>query len=200
MINQVAARLGIGAQDLRKGMRKAAVAQKRQRDYNKANDNTNHHGEPIEQKVEPTSLDSSVAMLCSLCLHSNEAQLTVGEQLESLHLPLQNTTGGHLLTTILARKPDASANSAVMAYLTTLPDGDKLALQQTLSYRIPDDIQKATMESINMSINSHYQREEAAVRASLAQPGLSSEQVTLLMQRTKELQEILKNLTNRYIR
>ena len=201
VINQVAARLGIGVQDLRKGMKKATFAQKRQREYNKSNDqNTNHHGEPIEVKIEPTPLDSSVSVLCSLCLQSNDAQKTVSEQLESLHAPLQNTTGGHLLTTILARKPDASANSAIMAYLTTLPPGDKLALQQTLSYRTPEDIQKATMDSINMIINSHYQREEAAVRAALAQPGLSGEQITHLMQRTKELQEILKNLTNRYIR
>ena len=87
-----------------------------------------------------------------------------------------------------------------MAYLTTLEPADKIALQQTLSYRTPEDIQKATLEGINMIINSHYQREEAAVRAALAQPGLSSEQINHLMQRTKELQEILKNLTNRYIR
>ena len=201
IINQVAARLSIGSQDLRKGMKKAAFAQKRQRDYDKSRDkNIDHNGEPIEQKVIPTQLDSSVAMLCSLSLNSNEAQEIIREQLESLHNPLLNTTGGHLLTTILARKPDANENSAIMAYLTTLEPADKMALQQTLSYRTPEDIQKATLEGINMIINSHYQREEAAVRAALAQPGLSSEQINHLMQRTKELQEILKNLTNRYIR
>ena len=56
------------------------------------------------------------------------------------------------------------------------------------------------MDATNMIINSHYQREESAVRAALSQPGLSRAQITLLMERTKELQDILKNLTNRYIR
>ena len=200
IINQVAARLGIGTQDLRAGMKKAAFDQKRQRNYeNNKNNQLDHHGAPAEQRTEPTPIDSSVAVLCSLCLSSNEAQELLREQLESLHIPLQNTTGGHLLTTILSRKPDASANSSIMAYLNTLPPADTLALQLTLSYRVPDDIEKATMDTTNMIINSHYQREESAVRAALSQPGLTEEQVTHLMNRTIELQDILKNLTNRYI-
>lgn len=201
IINQVAARLGIGTQDLREGMKKASYDQKRQRNYEKSsNDNLNHHGAPAEQRVEPTPLDSSVSVLCALCLSSNEAQELLREQLESLHTPLQQTTGGHLLTSILARKPDASANSSVMAYLSTLNPADTMALQQTLSYRTPDNIEKAVMDTTNMIINSHYQREESSVRAALSQPDLSKEQITLLMERTKELQDILKNLTNRYIR
>ena len=200
IINQVAARLGIGTQDLREGMKKAAFDQTRQRNYEKSSDNLNHHGEPAEQRVEPTPLDSSVSVLCSLCLSSNEAQELLREQLESLHTPLQQTTGGHLLTSILARKPDASANSSIMAYLNTLQPADTLALQQTLSYRTPKNIEQDVMDATNMIINSHYQREESAVRAALSQPGLSRAQITLLMERTKELQDILKNLTNRYIR
>jgi DNA primase len=200
IINQVAARLGIGTDDLRQGMKKASFDQTRQRNYEKSNNNLDHHGSPAEQRVEPTPLDSSVSVLCSLCLSSNEAQELLREQLESLHTPLQQTTGGHLLTSILARKPDASANSSIMAYLNTLPPADTLALQQTLSYRTPENIEKALMDTTNMIINSHYQREESAVRAALSQPGLSREQITLLMERTKELQDILKNLTNRYIR
>lgn len=203
IINQVAARLGVGTQDLRQGMKKASFDQARQQkfDNNKNNNpNINHHGEPTEQRAEPTPLDSSVSVLCSLCLSSNTAQELLREQLESLHTPLQNTTGGHLLTTILSRKPDASSNGAIMAFLGTLPPPDTLALQQTLSYRTPDDIERAVMDTTNMVIGSHYQREESAVRAALSQPGLSPEQITHLMQRTKELQDILKNLTNRYIR
>jgi DNA primase len=200
IINLVAARLGIGTEDIRKGMKKAAFDQTRQRNYEKSGDNLNHHGAPAEQRVEPTPLDSSVSVLCSLCLSSNEAQELLREQLESLHTPLQQTTGGHLLTSILSRKPDASTNSSIMAYLNTLQPADTLALQQTLSYRTPKNIEQDVIDATNMIINSHYQREESAVRAALSQPGLSREQVTLLMERTKELQDILKNLTNRYIR
>ncbi|MGJ8657029.1 MAG: DNA primase [Akkermansiaceae bacterium] len=201
VINQVAARLGVGSQDLRQSMKKASLDQARQQKYENSKDqNLNHHGEPAEQPTEPTPLDSSVSVLCSLCLSSNTAQELLREQLESLHTPLQNTTGGHLLTTILSRKPDATSNGAIMAFLSTLHPADTLALQQTLSYRTPDDIERATMDTTNMIINSHYQREETAVRAALSQPGLSPEQIAHLMQRTKELQDILKNLTNRYIR
>lgn len=203
VINQVAARLGIGAQDLRASMKKASFEQKRQRNYEKFNhakSNLNHHGEPAEASIDPTHLDSSVSVLCSLCLSSNEAQELLREQLESLHIPLSNTSGGHLLSNILARKPDASSNSSVMAYLITLQPADTMALRQTLSYRTPDNIEKAVMDTSNMIINSHYQREESSVRAALSQPGLSSEQIMALMERAKELQNILKNLTNRYIR
>lgn len=201
IINQVAARLGIGTQDLRQGMKKASYEQGRQQKYEKnKNLQVDHHGAPIEQRVEATPIDSSVSILCSLCLSSNEAQELLREQLESLHLPLQNTTGGHLLTNILSRRPDASSNGGVMAYINTLSPADTLTLQKTLSYRTPDNIERAVMDTTNMIINSHYQREESAVRAALSQPGLGSEQIAILMQRTKELQDILKNLTNRYIR
>lgn len=203
IINKVAARLSVGSEDLREGMKKSALDQARQQKYeNSKNQNLNHHGEPAEHRIEATPLDSSVSVLCSLTLSSNTAQELLREQLESLHTPLQNTTGGHLLTTILSRKPDASSNGAIMAFLSTLHPADTLALQQTLSYRTPDieNIERAVMDTTNMIINSHYQREESAVRAALSQPGLSPEQITHLMQRTKELQDILKNLTNRYIR
>ncbi len=199
IINQVAARLGIGAQDLRIGMKRAAVDQSRQHNTQSANNDRNR-SETSEPRVIPTPLDSSVSVLCSLCLCSDQAQDILCEQLESLYEPLRQTTGGHLLSSILARRPDASSNSSIMAYLTTLEPSDTLALQQTLSYRTPENIEKAVMDTVNMIINSHYQREETAVRAALSQPGLSKEQITYLMERTKELQNILKNLTNRYIR
>ncbi len=199
VINQVAARLGIGQQDLRTTMFKEHKNQSRLRNRNKhraeEEDNNAQH-----DRVEPTQIDSPIAILCSLALGSLDAQQWLCEQLESLYEPLQNTTGGHLLTTILARKPDASSNGSVMAYLNTLASSDTLALQQTLTYRIPEDVIKATSEASAMVINSHYQREEAAVRAALSQPDLSPEQFKHLLERTKDLQDILKNLRNRYIR
>jgi len=196
VINLVAARLGIGQQDLRTTMFKESKQQNRQRKFDRA-------ATPAEEghdRVEPTPLDSSVAALCSLALSSNEAQEWLREQLESLHEPLSKTTGGHLLSTILSRKPDASSNSGIAAYLNTLQPPETLALQQTLAYRVPEDVIQAATEAASMIINSHYQREEAAVRAALSQPGLSPEQFKYLLERTKELQDILKNLTNRYIR
>ena len=196
VINQVAARLGLGQEDMRKRMFVASRKPSNLRKYDKSSepDGTQH------DRVEPTEIDSSVATLCSLTLSSNEAQVWLREQLESLHEPLRNTTGGHLLINILSRKPDASSNSGIMAYLNTLNPADTLALQQTLSYRVPEDVILATTEASAMIINSHYQREEAAVRAALSQPGLAPDQFKYLLERTKELQDILKNLKNRYIR
>lgn len=196
VINLVAARLGIGQQDLRTTMFKESRQQNRQRKF----DRNKTPAEEGHERVEPTPLDSSVAALCSLALSSNEAQEWLREQLESLHEPLSKTTGGHLLSTILSRKPDASSNSGIAAYLNTLQPPDTLALQQTLSYRVPEDTIQSATEAASMIINSHYQREEAAVRSALSQPGLSPEQFKYLLERTKELQDILKNLTNRYIR
>jgi len=195
VINQVAARLGIGQQDIRSSMLAAKVQQSRQRNYDRS---TEHETE--EERIVPTSLDSIIANLCSLALSSNDAQAWLNEQMESLYEPLQKTAGGHLLSHILGRKPDATSNATIMAYLNTLPEADRYALQHTLSYRVPEDVIGATSETASMLINTHYQREETAIRAALSQPGISPEQFKYLLERTKELQEILKNLKNRYIR
>ena len=197
VINQVAARLGIGQQDIRSTMKVASVQQSRQRNYDHDKGGS---AEPEEARIEPTILDGTIASLCSLALSSNEAQAWLNEQMESLYEPLQNTAGGLVLSHILGRKPDAESNAAIMAYLNTLPPSDSRALQHTLSYRVPDDITGATSDTASMLINTHYQREETAVRTALSQPGLSPEQFKYLLERTKELQDILKNLKNRYIR
>ena len=51
-----------------------------------------------------------------------------------------------------------------------------------------------------MLVSTHFQNKEAAVRARLRQPDLGPEQMVSLMNEAKELQDILKNLQQRFIR
>lgn len=192
-INTICTRLNIGVQDFRSSISRAKRAQARQRNYD--NDN---NGEQIE-KVLPTPVDKAIAHLCLYSLSSNDIQDQLSEQLEPLYEPLNNTAGGNLLLHILSRKPDTSSNSSVLAYLANLPEPDQLALQQTLTMPVPDDLTKSTMDSVNMLTSSHYQRKETAIRAALSDPSLSNERKLELMAEAQELHKILKNIRERFI-
>lgn len=154
--------------------------------------------QPVEVTITP--LDSVVATLCSLTLGSAAAQEHLCEQFEPLIEPLQSAQGGHLLIQLLKSRPDSDSASAVMAYLSTLAPPDRDALLKTLAYRIPEDPVRAATEASNMLINIHFQNKESALRAALSQPDLSDEEVIAYQRELIDLQKILSNLSQRFIR
>jgi len=51
-----------------------------------------------------------------------------------------------------------------------------------------------------MLISTDFQNKEASIRARLQEPNIGAEEMVALMNQAKELQDILKNLQQRFIR
>lgn len=192
IISQVAARLSIGDNDFRDLILKAHKNKRFERKYDE--------NQQPKDSVEPTTMDNSVSYLCFLALNFNDIQEWICEQLESIAEPLASTTGGHLLNKILAKKPDVNSPAAVQSFLMTLDTADQLAIQRLLHQERPDTPLRAAEETTAMLINKHLQKREAAIRAALKQPHLTSDELTRLLSETKQIQSLLKNLSQRFIR
>ncbi|MDA7931048.1 hypothetical protein N9B34_02270, partial [Akkermansiaceae bacterium] len=65
---------------------------------------------------------------------------------------------------------------------------------------LPDDLQKACSETMTLLLATHFQRKEASLRAQLGDPDLPREEIMVLLQEIKDLQEFLSNLNSRFIR
>ena len=203
LINQIATRLGIGTEELRgsvveaeKQQARSKLFENRQQEKNQATD-TSHLA---SSNSTPTPINGSVSYLCYLALTSQAAQEWLGEQLEALIDPLSSLPGGSILRGILAKLPDPNNPAAVQTYITTLNTDDQLALRDVLTRENPADPVRAAEETTAMLVSTHFQNKEAAVRAKLRQPDLGPEQMVALMNEAKELQDILKNLQQRFIR
>lgn len=198
LINQVATRLSIGTEELRGGVvqaEKDAAKNKFYEQRQKARDK-----ETAPETTTPTEINSSVAYLCHLALTSQEAQDWLGEQLEALIEPLGSLPGGSILRKILSKCPDASKPSSIQAFITSINKEDQLALRCILEHDTPQDTLRAAEETTAMLVSTHFQNKEAVIRAKLRQPDLASEHMIALLNEIKELQDILKNLQQRFIR
>ena len=82
----------------------------------------------------------------------------------------------------------------------TLPPADQLALQRNFAESVPEDPIKAAEETTSMLISKQLQQRESAIRTALKQPNLTSEQLTSLLGEAQEIQGLLKNLRQRFIR
>lgn len=205
LINQVATRLAIGAEELRHSV----VDAERQQARNKLNERRRqqrgqhqnaHPATDSPPTPEPTPVNNSVAYLCRLALTSRDAQDWLGEQLEALVDPLAALPGGSLLRNILAKLPDPGNPAAVQAYITAQEENDQIPLRRTLAGETPPDPVHAAEETTAMLVSTYFQNKEATVRSKLSQPDLGPEQMIALMNEAKELQDILKNLQQRFIR
>jgi hypothetical protein len=81
-----------------------------------------------------------------------------------------------------------------------MPEEDQIALRKIMGSETPADALRAAEETTAMLVSTHFQNKEAAIRAKLAQPDLSPEHMIALMNEAKDLQDILKNLQQRFIR
>ncbi len=201
LINQVATRLGIGAEEMRSSVVDAEKQQARTRFQEKRQSSPMEMaGLSLTKKVEATPMNGSIAYLCHLALTSGDAQDWLGEQLETIAEPLASLSGGSILRDILAKLPDPNNAASIQAYITSLKPDDQQALRNTMARDTPESPVRAAEETTAMLVSTHFQNKEAALRAKLRQPDLGPEQMVALMNEAKELQEILKNLQQRFIR
>lgn len=192
-INLVATHLQASATGLREAIAKF-----------RANPKKNYAEKPLTedemtQAVEPTPIHRIVAYLCYLSLTSAPAQRFLGEQFETLHEAIRWVEGIPVLESILGSAPDPSSNAAVNAYLSGLSEADRLALtRETSSLEgVTLDGIEAAEQALAMLSATVIQKRDAAVKAEMKQPGLSTERMIELLNETKEIGALIKGMGQR---
>ncbi|BDS06268.1 hypothetical protein NT6N_13080 [Oceaniferula spumae] len=200
LINMVATRLGLGAEELRGGVVQAEKQKSRSQFYETRQSAKDDQQQDVAPKTMPTPINGSVSYLCHLALTSQEAQDWLGEQLESLIDPLASLPGGSILRNILSKCPDPEKPAAIQMFISSLSDEDQMALRGSLTQDPPEQPVRAAEETTAMLVSTHFQNKESAIRARLREPNLGPEEMIALMNQAKDLQDILKNLQQRFIR
>ena len=192
-INIVATHLQTSTTTLREAIAKAKLKPKRT--YAEAADS-----EDARQSVaEPTQLHRIVAFLCHLALTSGPAQRFLAEQFETLHEANRWLEGVPLLETILGAAPDPASNAAVNVFLTSLPEADRFALARETSELdgVTTDGMQAAEQALALLSGTVLQRRDAAVKAELKQPSLTSGRMIELLHEAKEISSLLRGIGQR---
>lgn len=149
--------------------------------------------------AEPTPLHRIVAFLCHLALSSGPAQRYLAEQFETLHEASRWLEGIPVLESILGAAPDPSSNAAVNAFLGGLAESDRMALARESSTLdgVTVDGMQAAEQALALLSGTVLQRRDAAVKAELKQPGLSSERMMELLHEVKEISSLMRGIGQR---
>jgi DNA primase len=189
-IQNLATRLRLGVDDFRQAVAHAKKNENRFR--------SRPHEEQERDVIEPTPIDHSVAYLCHLALHSEDAAEFLREQEESMGECLRETLGSHLLLDLLAKRPDPESNASRQTYLMTLAVEDRLALENSFSDAVPEEPAAAAADTIAMLFARFYQKKEKALRARLNDPNISPEEMLEAVAEAKRLRLVLKELRERF--
>lgn len=193
-LNIVATHLQISAVALREEVAKAKANPKKQ--FTEKADVALESSGP----VVPTPLNRVVAFLCHLALTSGPAQHFLGEQFETLHEANRWVEGIPLLETILGAAPDPASIAAVNAFLSGLPESDRMALaHETSSLEgVTLDGMQAAEQALALLSGTVLQRRDAAVKAELAKPGLAPDRLVELLHEAKEINSLMKGIGTRF--
>jgi len=190
-IQNLAIRLRLGVDDFRQVVAATQREQKR----------IASRGRPRDEqrlRVEATAIDHFVAYLCHLALHSEAVAEYLCEQLESLHECLEDSLGSRILLDILAKRPNPESIASKQAYLMTIPESDRLALEKSFSDDIPEDPISSASDTIAMLSARFYQMKEKSLRSRQNDPNLSPQEIIDTVQEAKRIQTILKELDQRF--
>lgn len=189
-IQNLAIRLRLGVEDFRQTVAAAKADLKRFKPRQIEEENA--------ERIEPTAIDHFIIYLCHLALNSEETAEYLSEQLETLQECLTETLGNHVLVDILAKRPNPESEAAKQAYLMTIPNGDRIALENGFSDAIPEDPVSSACDTIAMLSARFYQTKEKALRTRLNDPSLTPEEILEAFEEVKRLQSILKALDQRF--
>jgi len=194
MINHVATRLRTGVPEMRDAVGRAARAGQRRFDRRPSEES-----EAAAPAAEPMPLDPAIGYLCSLALRSVAAREWLGEQFETLHEIGPHLEGTELLRRILAGAPESTEPAAVNRFLGELEEPQRLALHADPTFldAPPADPLAAAEEALASASAIALQREDDAIKAQLNQPELPFERQVALMQRAKEIAELIAPLRNK---
>lgn len=188
-INVVAVHLGISAATLREAIVKEKKAPKREW----------RAEEEKSAVVEPTRMHRTVSTLCHLALTSSAAQHFLAEQFESLHEADRWIEGIPVLERILGVAPDPTSPAALNAFLSGLPEEDRLALSAEMLDWDRDEKEGLIGAEHALGVLSGLvlQRRDAAVKAALKEPGISAERMMELLEEAKEISSLMRGIGQR---
>jgi DNA primase len=148
--------------------------------------------------AEPTPMHRIVAFMCHLALSSAGAQHLLGEQFETLHEATRWLEGIPLLERILVAGPDPGSSAAVNAFLGSLPESDRLTLiRDAVLEGAPEDGMLAAEHALALLSGTVLQRRDAAVKAALKEPGISTERMNKLLEEAKEISGLMRGIGQR---
>ncbi|HVJ46247.1 MAG TPA: hypothetical protein VM511_07675, partial [Luteolibacter sp.] len=189
-INVVAVYLGISSGALLESISKAKKAPQRE---------LRQQPDGAVEVVEPTKLHRIVSTLCHLALSSGAAQHFLAEQFETLHEADRWIEGIPVLEKILVGAPDPSLPSALNAFMSGLPEADRMALSAEMLEWDPDEMEGISgAEHALASLSALVlQRRDAAVKSALKEPGLSAERMKALLEEAKEISSLMRGIGQR---
>ena len=189
-INVVSTLLGLGSATLREGISNAVRKAKLQAQRPARGQQEGQTDAP----VVPIPLDRTVGYLCHLALTSAPAQHFLSEQFETLHEAKAWVEGIALLEKILAASPDTSSSAAINAFVAGLRKSEQIALHKEMgsSPTLAEDGIQAAEQALGMLSSIVLQKRDAAVKASLQEPGLSPERLRELLEEAKEIAGLLR--------
>ncbi|NJM38897.1 MAG: toprim domain-containing protein [Akkermansiaceae bacterium] len=195
-INVVATHFQTSTTALREAIAKVAAKAKFQQNRGQA---VKENSAEDRGSVEPTRLHRIIAYLCHLALSSGPAQRFLGEQFETIHEADRWVEGVSLLEAILGAAPDPASNAAVNAFISSLPEADRLALAgESISLDgVSLDGVQAAEQTLSLLSGTVLQRRDAAVKAELKKPNLSAERMVELLQEAKEISNLLRGAGQR---
>jgi truncated hemoglobin YjbI len=103
--------------------------------------------------------------------------------------------GINLLEKILAAAPDPESNAAVNAFVSSLRKSEQLALHQVMGgveLKSEEGLQAAE-NAVGMLSSIVIQKRDAAVKAALKEPGISTERMISLLEEAKVIAKALEN-------
>ncbi|MGB6221956.1 DNA primase [Haloferula sp.] len=197
MINHVATRLRGGVPELRDAVSRAARGASTARRFERRRDDEPAPPTP----VEPSALEPTIGYLCALALHSFEARQSLAEQFETLHEMAGHVDGIPLLRKILADRGDSDTPAAINTFMASLSESERLALHAdpTFSEALPENPLEASHQALAEASALALEREDASIKAALAEPGIDIAEQIKLLQRAKEIADLLGSLPNRAI-
>ncbi|BCX48487.1 DNA primase [Haloferula helveola] len=195
MINHVATRLRTGVPELRSAVADVARKGATRRKFERRRE---EEPEPAAV-VEPVPLDRRIGTLCALALHSTEARDWLAEQFENIHEIEKQLEGVAILRAILSARPDPTSPASINSFLSGLPEGQRLALQQEPSFseNLPDDPVTSAEQTLADASALALEKEDAQIKAALNDPDLGIEEQIKLLQRAKEIAELIGGLQGR---
>jgi len=195
-IMHVATRLQVGISTLKEATGKETARAARQQLRRQS-----PTGAAEPEVIEPTPVDGTVAALCGLALESAEAQHFLSEQFETLHEAGDYLAGISLLEQILSGHPDPGQPAAVNTFLGTLPEADRLALNQLRhgSQRAHEDPMKAAHDTMSILAAKVLIQRDARIKSALNEPGIAPERLRALLEEGKEIQGMIKGIGARFL-
>ena len=146
----------------------------------------------VSQTQPPVKMDRAVAVLCELSLQNARAQGLIVDRIEELLEPMRMLQGGRILKKILARLPSPDSPAAIQAFLASLPQPERDALNLLNLDPVPiPDVDRSVQEACSGIAKAALERHIASLMAELADPSTDAARRLELSKLSVDLKRLL---------